>query len=48
MALMGKIEISSIKEVVVHSRRDLEIFSRLKIHWLELTDTSVLIEQILV
>jgi len=43
---MGEIERQSISKVVVHGKTDLEIFSRVKIHWLEiisLTDIELVV-----
>jgi len=38
MNKMGDIPRESVSKIVIHSNTDLEVFSRVKIHWLEITD----------
>jgi len=37
MNLKGEISVSAVEKVVIHSIKDIEIFSRNRIHWLQIT-----------
>jgi len=46
MNQMGVVPCDIVNKIVIHSKTDLEIFSRMKMHWLEIIDNTEMLKVI--